>query len=398
MEQKVDLPMLDKLIKDTVKHLEEGTQQIAEFARTAQLEREELQASLQKVKIEALDLIDQVDRMEKEEEEARNRLIEISRDFENYTGEDIVNAYNHARKTQIQLGLLRGQKMQMRIRQQIELSLQRMAEYVERAESLAATVGVAMNFLLSNLLGVGLKIEEMQQRQLLGMHIIRAQEEERKRVAREIHDGPAQSMANLVLRAEICEKMLEKQPEALRQELISLKEMVRSSLQDVRKIIFELRPMMLDDLGIIPALKRYIADFQQKNGVAVEFEAINNHKKWTHLGGTLEIAVFRIIQEALRNVSKHARAAAVIIHLEQADERINLRIKDDGQGFELAQAMDTGKSRSYGLLGMRERVELMKGELKIITKPGAGTDIFVSIPLKKSMGESYRERNPGAAG
>jgi len=396
MEQKVDLPMLDKLIKDTVKHLEEGTQQISEFAGMAQREREELQASLQKVKKETLDLIGQVDLMEKEEEEARRRLIAISRDFENYTGEDIVNAYNHARKIQVQIGLLRGQKLQVNIRQQIELSLQRMAEYVERAESLAATVGMAMNFLLGNLLGLGLKIEEMQQRQLLGMHIIRAQEEERKRVAREIHDGPAQSMANLVLRTEICEKMLEKQPEGLRRELISLKEMVRSSLQDVRKIIFELRPMMLDDLGIIPALKRYIADFKQKNGIAVEFETINNHR--IRLGSTMEIAVFRIIQEALRNVSKHTRAATVIVHLEQAEDRINLRVKDDGQGFDLARAMDAGKSRSYGLLGMRERVELMKGELKIITKPGAGTDIFVSIPLKKTTGDSDGERNPGAFG
>jgi len=385
MEQKVDLPMLDKLIQDTIQHLQEGTQQICAFARTAEREREELQACLQKVKKETLELIGQVDCMEKEELEARHRLIEISRDFENYSGEDIVNAYNHARKIQLQLGLLRGQKLQVNIRQQIEISLQRMTEYVERAENLAATVGVAMNFLLSNLLGVGLKIEEMQQRQLLGMHIIRAQEEERKRVAREIHDGPAQSMANLVLRTEICEKMLEKQPEGLRQELISLKEMVRSSLQDVRKIIFELRPMMLDDLGIIPALKRYIADFQQKNGVAVEFEAINNNR--IRLGSALEITVFRIFQEALSNVSKHARAATVSVYLEQAEGRINLRIKDDGQGFALAQAMDMGKGKSYGLLGMRERVELMQGELKIITRPGEGTDIFASIPLTKTMGE-----------
>lgn len=390
MEEKVNIPMLDQIIKDTVKHLEEGKQQISDFAETAHMERQELYGSLQAVKKETLELIDQVDRKEEEEKKARLRLMEVSRDFDKYSEEDIKNAYNQARDIQIQLGLLRGQEAQMRIRRdQMDISLRRMDDYVERAENLVSTVGIALNFLMSNLVGVGLKIEEMQQRQLLGLRIIKAQEEERKRVAREIHDGPAQSMANLVLRAEICEKLLDKQPGDVRQELISLKDMVKNSLQDVRKIIFELRPMVLDDLGIIPALKRYIADFQEKNDISVDFKSTANTR--VRMSGTLEIAVFRIIQEALNNVSKHSHAQSVSVHVEQVESVINIRVKDDGQGFKWEQAMDPGKTDSYGLLGMRERVELLEGEFKINTSPGQGTDIFVRIPIKEGNEKEIRK-------
>lgn len=382
---KIDLKVLDQIIKDTVKHLEDGKRQITDFAATGRAELKELRASLKNVQKETLLLIEQVDRLEKEEKEARLRLMEVSRDFERYTEEDIKEAYNHAREIQIQLGRLRGQEAQMRImRDQMELSVRRLTDYVERAENLVSTVGIALNFLVSNLKGIGLKLEEMQQRQLLGLRIIRAQEEERKRVAREIHDGPAQSMANLVLRAEICEKMMERRPEDLRMELLSLKEMVKDSLQDVRKIIFELRPMVLDDLGIIPALNRYIAEFEKESNLSVEFITTGNNQ--ARLSSTLEIAVFRIVQEALSNVKKHARANLVIVHVEQMESQINLRVKDDGQGFDLAQVMEGNKGDSFGLLGMRERVELLEGELKIVTGPQQGTDIFVKIPIKEAHG------------
>lgn len=383
MKMKIDLPMLDQIIKDTVKHLEEGKKQIADFADTAHAELNDLKARLKKVQNDTQFIIKQVDQTEKAEKEARLRLMEVSRDFEKYSEEDIKDAYNKAREIQIQLGNLRGQEAQMRVmRDQMEISVRRMKFYVQRAENLVSTVGIVLNFLVSNLQGVGLKLEEMQQRQFLGLRVIKAQEEERKRVAREIHDGPAQSMANLVLRAEICEKLMDKQPEVLREELHSLKEMVKDSLQEVRRIIFELRPMVLDDLGLVPALKRYITVFEEKNNITVELKATGTNQVRLH--SSLEIALFRIVQEALTNVSKHAQAGSVSVNLEQVQNRINLRIKDDGRGFSLQQVMNGNKGESFGLLGMRERVELLEGEFKITTGPQEGTDIFIKIPIKDS--------------
>lgn len=380
MTDKVDLAMLDKIINDTIKHIESGKEQISKIAETARQNRDELKESLASIKKETLEVIDQVDALEKAEKEARLHLMKVSRDFENYTEKDVELAYNKARDIQLQLGLLRERESQLRIRRdQMELTLRRMYDTVEKAELLVSKVGVALSYLANNLIGVGLKIEELQQKQQLGLRIIRAQEEERKRVAREIHDGPAQSMANVVLRVEICEKLLEKRPEDVREELLELKDVVRKSLQDVRKIIFDLRPMVLDDLGIIPALKRYIAEIQEKNTLFIDFQFRGSQER---MSSTLEIAIFRVIQEALNNVLKHSGARSVTIYLEQMPGQVNVRIKDDGCGFNLDDVLNSSNNDNYGLIGIRERVQLLDGDFKLITAPNRGTDLIVKIPLK----------------
>src|SRR5690606_17272813 len=111
--------------------------------------------------------------------------------------------------------------------------------------------------------------------------IIRAQEEERRRIARGIHDGPAQSLANLVLRAEYCEQLLDKRPELLKQELQSLKQFARNNLEDIRKIIFDLRPMDLDDLGLIPAIQRYATDFSVTHQIPVEVVVMGDQRRFS---------------------------------------------------------------------------------------------------------------------
>ena len=326
--------------------------------------------------------------MEQAEKSARLYLMKVSREFDRYSEEDVKNAYNNARDIQLKLGLLREREVQLRIRRdQMEVSLRRLQDTLEKAENLVSKVSIALNFLLGNLKEMGTKLEEIQQKQQLGMRIIKAQEEERRRVAREIHDGPAQSMANVVLRVEICEKLLKIKPEEVKKELSELKGLVKESLQDVRKIIFDLRPMVLDDLGLVPALKRYIAELQERCSLHIDFQVLGNTNE--RLSGTLEIALFRIIQEALNNVIKHAQAKTVEVYLEQAQTQVNLRIKDDGCGFDLEKVLNNSNSDSYGLIGIRERVELLEGSFKILTAPGKGTNLLVKIPFgKKNQAKS----------
>jgi len=126
---------------------------------------------------------------------------------------------------------------------------------VEKADNLISQIGISLSYLTGDLENVSLQIEDMKQKRLLGIRIIKAQEEERQRVAREIHDGPAQSMSNIVLKAEICERLVDSDPEKAKDELRTLKSVVRDTLRDVRKIIYDLRPMSLDDLGLIPTLQ-----------------------------------------------------------------------------------------------------------------------------------------------
>ena len=132
---------------------------------------------------------------------------------------------------------------------ELEAALLQLNETLTKAEKLEGQTELALQLLSGDLQHTNVKLDELQLRQQLSLRIIKAQEEERLRVAREIHDGPAQSMANVVLRAEICEKLMALEPEKVKEELHDLKAMVKESLQEVRKIIFNLRPMVLDDLG-----------------------------------------------------------------------------------------------------------------------------------------------------
>ena len=267
-------------------------------------------------------------------------------------------------------------------RAHLDEMLRHATETLSRAEKLENQVGLAIQLLSGDLHNMTARLDELQTKQQLSLRIIKAQEEERQRVAREIHDGPAQSMANVVLRAEICEKLMDLEPEKVREELHDLKRMVRESLQEVRKIIFNLRPMALDDLGIVPTLKRYLADLQKRTDNVMELTVLGDEEQ--RLPSALEVAIFRIVQEALNNTVKHSGARHCIIKLELLAGRVNIVVSDDGCGFDTEQVLHAagGDNDSFGLLGMRERVQLLAGEININSAPGKGTEISITIPTR----------------
>ncbi|SHE88115.1 sensor histidine kinase [Desulforamulus putei] len=375
----IDIKALDNIIKETVSVIEKSKEQIYEIAESARLECQRVEEEIQQVKSQVAKIIEQVNQLELAERKARIRLMEVSKDFRRFSEEDIKEAYENAQMIQLKLVMLREEEKTLRFkRDHLELSLKRMRDTADKAEKLVSQVGMAMQFLSNDLSGLSEKLGNLHDMQQLGISIIRAQEEERKRVAREIHDGPAQSMANIVMRAEFCLKLLEVNPSLVRGELISLQQLVRQSLQDVRKIIFDLRPMVLDDLGLVPAIKRYLEDYKSQNNIHVEFVFLGKERRFDT---SLEVAAFRIIQEALTNIKKHAKAQHVIIKMELIPTRINVYIKDNGCGFN----METKKPRSdgsgYGLMGMKERIQLLKGGLAVYSAPGKGTEINFWLPL-----------------
>jgi two-component system sensor histidine kinase DegS len=206
-------------------------------------------------------------------------------------------------------------------------------------------------------------------------------EEERMRIARDMHDGPAQSMANLVLQAEILERMLDRDPKQLISELADFKNSVRNALEETRQLIFDLRPMTLDDLGLIPTLRKFIKEYGDRYHVGTRFNVVGQERR---LPGNTEGVLFRIIQEALTNVHKHARAKMAEVTLNMQPSRVSVVIKDDGQGFDVARTeANLHKNKNLGLLSMRERAELEKGSLEIRSQPGRGTEVKVEIPLNK---------------
>jgi two-component system sensor histidine kinase DegS len=275
----------------------------------------------------------------------------------------------------------------------VEQSLLRLQKMVERAESLVTQVGMAVKILAGNWDLLGQHMRETENWQKLGARIIAAQEEERRRVAREIHDGPAQALANVALRTELCERLTDVDPAALREELGGLKEMVKDTLHEVRKIIFDLRPMALDDLGLIPALRRYADKLGENGDVIIEIVV---HGPERRLPNEKEVVLFRVIQEALQNVYKHAQTHFAMVKVEFLPSRIKAVVEDHGQGFAFdavtTQQVNAGGKEGFGLMSMRERVELCQGEFEVKTAPGKGTRVEITLPLPPIFSQGRKRR------
>ncbi len=363
-----------------MKSIERSKTEIYDIAESTLAEQDRVSEELVQVKNEVSDIIKKVDLLSREEKKARLRLVEVSKDFRQYTEKDIKEAYETAYLFQAELIRLKEREKLLRYRRDhLEVSLRRLKNTVQRAEKLVSRMGVVFDFLSGGLRDLNTKINELQQAQDMALSIIRAQEEERKRIAREIHDGPAQSMANIVMRAEYCIKLLDMSPKQVQSELITLQNLVRLTLTDVRKIIFDLRPMVLDDLGLAPAIKRYLSNYKEQYGLQVEFICFGQQRR---LESSVEIALFRMVQELVSNVQKHAQAQNAVVKIELLNKKINVHVKDNGVGFDLEKVMSDNDREGYGLIGLRERVQLLSGEIKIVTAPGKGTSINLSIPVE----------------
>ena len=368
---------LDRILQEAIEVLENSKEQIFEIAEHAREECLRLEKEMNHIKQLTLKVIDEVDRCEREVRLARLHLMKVNKEFHQYSEEEMRQAYEKVAELQVKVALLRERENQLKAkRTELEISHQKMRKTAEKAEKLVTQVGVAISYLNSSIQNIWEELEKLQQQQQIGYAIIRAQEEERRRIARGIHDGPAQSLANLVLRAEYCEQLLDKRPELLKQELQSLKQFARNNLEDIRKIIFDLRPMDLDDLGLIPAIQRYATDFSVTHQIPVEVVVMGDQRRFS---SAMEVALFRIVQEALTNIRKHARATQARIMIEVTPLNVTLVVKDNGIGFNVDEPPD---HECFGLRGMKEWVAFLRGHIKIASQPGEGTTINVKIPVE----------------
>jgi len=181
------------------------------------------------------------------------------------------------------------------------------------------------------------------------------------------------------MKAEICERLVETDPVKAKDEIRGLKSVVRNSLQDIRRIIYDLRPMSLDDLGLIPTLQRHIAAYQEESNTVVMF---NTKGVCKDLKPVISLTIFRIVQEAINNIKKHSDAKNVEIDLEFSEKELMLNISDDGKGFDISliDMKNHNINGGFGLLSMRERVELLGGMFEISSGIGKGTVLKITVP------------------
>lgn len=376
----IDEKKLDSIIKNTMRVMEESKTQIFEIYEGARNEVICVQTDIDVMK-ETLEVtINQVDELTKLEKQSRQRLMQVSGNFQTYTEADIKRCYDQTKDLQVRLAVMHEQEQNLiKQRNDLEIRLRKLQKTAEKAKQLVSQVGVVLGYLTAQISAVATQMENVNQDKLFGPLVIKAQEDERLRVSREIHDGPAQLMANVIYRSSACERLIDKDIEKAKVELRELREQIRMCLSETRKIIFDLRPMILDDLGLIATIHYFVNKLEQRVGLRVEFNVIGDEIK---VAKHIEISLFRVIQEALNNVSKHAGIDVAKVVIEYNSEYISVVIEDAGSGFNMQDVDSTHpESDCYGLLGMEERIKILKGQFLVDTKAFQGTKIRVLVPL-----------------
>ena len=251
-----------------------------------------------------------------------------------------------------------------------------------RFEAIEAPVGgiAEIRHMQDELIRMARKVKAAQQglRDYLSA-ITAGQEDERRRLARELHDGAVQSLVALNQRAQLAQMTVKNGPPKAAEQLGEVRRMTASLIEEVRRVIRALRPIYLEDLGLLPAIEMLARDLEKISGARVKFETTGSVRR---LPPGQEIAIYRIVQEALNNIARYASARSVNVSLVFNTTEFIVNVQDDGQGFTApARVSDLVASGHYGLMGMQERAELIGARLAIQSAPGAGTTIEVRVPL-----------------
>ncbi|SEH23297.1 sensor histidine kinase [Selenomonas sp. KH1T6] len=400
---------LKSILNNTIDTIESNKAQIFEIYETARDEVERSKQQLAELKTRARETIDRVDSLAKEEQREKQNLVRVSGNFAQYSEESIKATYEKVKDIQVALGVEREKEADLRERRdKLELRLRKLGIMLDQAEHLALAIGSVFSYLASQVSGVMWKIEAVQKEQFVGARVIKAQEEERYRMSREIHDGPAQDMANMLIQTSIIEKLMDKDIEEARRTLQELRLQIKECLGSVRQIIFDMRPMALDDLGLVPALQQLVSRLAIRGMIATDFSVDGNVYD---LPKHAEIAVFRIVQEALNNIVHHAGVQEAKVRLLYTGAALSVLVEDKGAGFDPEarraeiesagaaeepageNAEDTKKEDAlghFGMIGMEERARIIGAQLKVLSAPGEGTRVHLRLE-RKALGQKERK-------
>ncbi len=251
------------------------------------------------------------------------------------------------------------------------------AEIVQRTEAEAALLKSEQHHveLLRRSRAMGVRLR------LLSHQVISAQEDERKKISRELHDQIAQMLAGINVHLATLRSAALHSTADLSVKIRKTQRMVERSVQTVHRFAQELRPPVLDDLGLIPALHAELKQFTERTGIRVRL-TVTASVEGLHINK--RTALFRVAQAALTNVGQHANATKVELTLTKLGDTVEMNLHDDGRSFDVEKVLFARKDRRLGLIGMRERIEMVGGEFSITSKPGQGTTIRVQIPWKNT--------------
>ena len=326
-----------------------------------QTELEETQRALREITLMIEQSQGELSKLSQRNAAITTHLQQVQNQLDKIPPQEIRNAYDSALDAQQRLFVMRGQLEKL---QSEKAHLERFKSTIEQARgslmsgSASASAGGTKGPLAS---------VEM---------LVNAQETERQRLSRQMHDGPAQALSNFILQTEIAMRLMDVDAGQARDELNNLKTSAMGTFQKVRNFIFELRPMMLDDLGLVPTVRRYAEAFKEQTGLDVSVLITGNERR---LEPYLEVMIFRAIQELLGNAARHSQATLVKIMLDLGEDRVRVSVDDNGRGFD-PESVQQGTS--LGLKLIRERAEMLGGNFEIDSTLGTGARILFAVPAR----------------
>jgi two-component system sensor histidine kinase UhpB len=221
------------------------------------------------------------------------------------------------------------------------------------------------------------------QRKRAAASVIQAQEEERKRIARELHDETSQSLTGLVIGIRMVEETIPDEQPDLRERLQNINDLAHATLNEVHTMAVRLRPSVLDDLGLSAALRSYVKEFSENTGINVDLQLLAMAER---LSPEMETVLYRVVQEALTNVARHSGAGNCRVILQRKDAKLEGVISDDGRGFDSETVMMSENGSGLGLHGMKERIELVGGSLDFDSRPNEGATVYIEVPIETKEG------------
>jgi len=376
-KEKLDAKALDEVLAKMINTIINSQNQIFEIGESSREQSENILKDLKIARNLEVEREDENKHIESRATVARMRLAEINKHFDRFDEQDIHKAYDFANQVQSELAEVIEVRQQLaKKRSDLEQQLAGTQETVEHSDTLIGQVSVILNYMNGDLRQIGGMAEDDSDKQVIGLKIIEAQEEERQRLSREIHDGPAQMLAHVLIGSELVERtQKEKGQKAAMEEFSRLRGLIRQALSDVRRIIYDLRPMALDDLGLVPTVEKYLYRVEDREKIGIRFVKVGDP---FHLSSNMEVALFRLVQETVTNVCKHAVANEIRVRMEFYEDFVHLVVGDDGKGFDPRKR----KNESLGIVGMRERIELLEGEISIQSAPDNGTVVTIQIPVQ----------------
>lgn len=369
---------VNSILSLVIEDIHNGKEKIFNIAESLKSEYEKQVMELNIVEDQIKKLIKEVDRLEKIDKRMRQNLAKASMNFE-VKEDDVRMIYEEALNIRVEYITMQKEEKRLQARREsLQRSIKNNFDNVNNADNVIEQVNVALSYLKGD---VYKNIESAEENSKIAYAIrfVEAQEKERNRIAREIHDGPAQYLASTMMRIDFCKMLLNKNLDEGLVELEDLKSNVRKTLKEVRGIIFDLKPPFLNGITLEAAIEDLKEAFMEETFTNLAVKVTTSDYSVDYV---VEVAVYRIIQEILNNIKKHANAKDSEVILEIEKDYIYLNIKDDGKGFDVIEFFKNARknTKNYGITGIYDRIDELGGSIQIESLLGNGTEYRIKLP------------------